>query len=158
MKTLPALWKEFPSTLKEAEKLFADYNSVWLDLDRAFEAFDRTFPVGIRNTTFPPHDVVKTETGYDVSIAVAGFCKEDLSVEIDKDNVITISGKKEQKNDNQYLFKGIATRQFVRKWQLPSDDEVVDVHLTNGLLVIKIKRNDPLPVEESVKRLEIKVD
>lgn len=157
MKNFPTLWRQGASSLsKEAEKLFADFNSVWLDLDRAFEAFDRTFPVGIRNVNFPPCDVVKTDAGYNVSLAVAGFTHDDLTVEVDGDNIVTVSGKKETKTDENYLVKGIATRQFVRKWQLASADEVTDVKLENGLLNIAIKRNEPVVEETPVKRLEIK--
>ncbi len=157
MKTFPTLWRHSASSLsKEAEKLFETFNSVWLDAERAFEAFDKNFPVGIRNVTFPPCDVVKTDTGYDVTLAVAGFTKDELTVEVDKDNIVTVSGKKETKSDDKYLVKGIATRQFVRKWQLAAEDEAQGVELANGLLTITIKRNEPLPVEESVKRFEIK--
>lgn len=157
MKTFPTLWRRDASSLtKDVEKLFESFNSVWLDSERAFDAFDRTFPIGMRNVTFPPCDVVKTNTGYTVALAVAGFTKDDLTVEVDKDNIVTVSGKKETKSDDKYLVKGIATRQFVRKWQLAAEDEAQGVELANGLLTITIKRNEPLPVEESVKRFEIK--
>ena len=157
IKHFPTLWKTPSSALsKEAEKLFADFNSVFLDVDRAFESFDRTFPIGVRNVTFPPCDVIKTDTGYEVAIAVAGFSKEELTVELDGDNVIMISGKKESKPSDNYLVKGIATRQFVRKWALDGSDEVEDVILKDGLLTVKIKRNEPTP-KETTKLLDIKV-
>jgi len=153
MKTFPTLWKQSASTFsKDTEKLFQKFNSVWLDAERAFEAFDRTFPVGLRDVNFPPCDIVKTETGYAVALAVAGFTKDELSAEVDTDNVITVSGKKETKNDSSYIVKGIATRQFVRKWQLAEQDEVQDVKLVDGLLTIAIKRNEDTV---SVKRLTI---
>lgn len=160
MKYFPTLWKQNSAAplSKDLEKVFSDFNSVWLDVDRAFEAFDRSFPVGIRNVTFPPCDVVKTDSGYSVTLAVAGFAKDELTVDLDSDNVLTVTGKKEAKSTEKYLVKGIATRQFVRKWQLAAEDEVVDVKLANGLLSIDIKRNEPLPQEETVKRLEIKAE
>lgn len=157
MKNFPTLWRQGASTLsKEAEKFYSDFNNVWVDLERAFEAFDRSFPVGIRNVNFPPCDIVKTESGYNVLLAVAGFTRDDLSVEVDGDNIVTVSGKKEAKPDEKYLLKGIATRQFVRKWQLAVEDEVTDVKLENGLLNIEIKRNEPVVEEAPVKRLTIK--
>ena len=155
MKNFPiSLWKQNAPLPKELDKWFADFNSVFIDADRMFEAFDRAFPVGVRNVTFPPCDVVTTDTGYTVSLAVAGFTKDDLTVEVDGNNVITVTGKKEAKSDDKYIVKGIATRQFVRKWQLLDSDEVEDVKLENGLLNITVKRNDP--VQPEVKRLEIK--
>lgn len=152
MKNFPTLWKNTSIFSKDTEKLFEKFNSVWLDAERAFEAFDRNFPVGIRNVNFPPCDIVKTETGYAVALAVAGFTKDELTAEVDTDNVITVSGKKETKSEDKYLVKGIATRQFVRKWQLAEQDEVQDVKLVDGLLTITIKRNEDTV---SVKRLTI---
>lgn len=153
----PTLWKRTASALpKDIEKTFADLTSVWLDAERAFEDFDRMFPVGVRNVNFPPCDIAKTETGYCITLAVAGFSKNDLEVEVDNNNVITIRGVKETKPTGDYLIKGIATRQFVRMWQLATEDEVTEVKLADGLLTVAIKRNEPLPREETVKRLEVK--
>lgn len=157
MKNLPTFFGRSAASLsKDVEDLMKTVNSVWLDAERAFEDFDKMFPVGIRNVNFPPCDIAKTETGYLVSLAVAGFSRDDLSVEVDGDNVITVSGKKETKSSNEYLVKGIATRQFVRKWQLQSADEVTDVKFEDGLLNITIQRNEPVVEETPVKRLEIK--
>lgn len=155
MKHFPTLWRPSNFSLsKEAEKMFESFNSIWLDTERAFETFDRTFPIGIRNVNFPPCDIVKTETGYAVTLAVAGFAKDELSVIVDNDNVITATGKKETKPDSSYIVKGIATRFFVRKWQLAAEDEVTNVKLADGLLTITIKRNEN--EIGSFRRLEIK--
>jgi len=67
--------------------------------------------------------------------------------------VLVVSGKIIDKPEVAYLFKGIATRQFVRKWQLLDHDEVGSVSLKNGLLTIVVNRK--APPEPAVKRLTI---
>lgn len=148
---LPSLFKN----TQTVEQWLSGINSMMLDAERAFEEMDRAFPVGLRNVTFPPVDIVKTGTGYKVSLAVAGFKRDELAVEVGP-NMLTVTGKKETKSEDAYLVKSIATRQFVRKWQLLDQDEVEGVKLEDGLLTIAIKRNEPTPVEDTVKRLEIK--
>lgn len=154
MTKLPALFKNSRS-LADVENLFTTMNSAFLDFDRMFDRFDRLFPTSIRAATFPPVDIIKTDTGYDIILAVAGYTKDDLTVELDDDHILTVTGKQEQKQDMPFLFKGIASRQFTRRWQLLEEDEVADVKLANGLLTIKIKRT---VVEPQVKRLTINVE
>lgn len=150
MTKLPAIFASRP--LAEVEKLFGDMNNTFLDFDRMFSRFDQAFPVSVRSATFPPVDVIKTEDGYDITLAVAGYAKEDLTVELAEGNVLTVVGKQEQKEETMYLFKGIAARQFTRKWQLLDGDEVASVSLANGLLTIRIKR---VVVEPQTKVFQI---
>lgn len=149
--TLPTLFSRQQGDL---EKWIAEMNNVFVDFDRMFDRYDKTFPVSVRSVTFPPVDVVKTETGYEIALAVAGYTQEDLQVEVDENDVLVVSGKIiNKKPETSYLFKGIATRQFVRKWQLLDHDEVENVSLKNGLLTIVVKRKPP--AEPTVKRLAI---
>ena len=142
----------FKNTSTDVDKWISDMNSLWLDVDRAFETLDKTFPVGIRSVNYPPYDIIKTDNGYVISVAVAGFRKEELKVEVNSHSVLTITGKKDSKDDDNYLVKGIASRQFVRKWQLNDGDEVSNVKLEDGLLRIHIKRNEP---QETIKQITI---
>jgi molecular chaperone IbpA len=116
-------------------------NNTFVDFDRVFERFDRALPVNIRTVTYPPVDLLKIEGGYLVQMAVAGYAKEDLVVELSSDNVLTVTGKQDSKTDaGQYLFKGISARHFVRKWQLFDTDTIGGVNLKDGMLTIKIVR------------------
>lgn len=150
---LPSVLSRFLKPTNDLEKAVGELNSVWLDADRMFEQFDRMFPVGVRNTTFPPRDIVKTKDGYEIALAVAGFKKEELSVTVDNDNILEVSGKSISNQDQSYLFKGIATRQFVNKFQLFEGDKVQTVSYVDGILSIKISRSTP--AERQVKTIEI---
>jgi molecular chaperone IbpA len=121
-----------------------DMNNTFVDFDRVFERFDRAFPVNVRTVTFPPVDLIKIEGGYLVQLAVAGYSKDDVTVEVSSDDVLTVTGKQEAKaDDSQYLFKGISARSFIRKWQLFDTDTVESVVLKDGMLTIKIARANP---------------
>lgn len=151
---LPAI---FADSLNSLEKWVGDMNNTFIDFDRVFERFDRAFPVNVRTVTYPPVDLLKVEGGYLVQLAVAGYGKDDLVVEVSDDNTLTVSGKQESKTDEgQYLFKGIAARHFVRKWQLLDSDKVSDIKLKDGLLTIKIDRAPA--VAPTIKRLDISAE
>jgi molecular chaperone IbpA len=151
-KNLPSI---FADSLNSLEKMIGDMNGSFIDFDRVFERFDRAFPVNVRTVSFPPADLLKVEGGYIVQLAVAGYSKDDIVVEVSNDNVLTVTGKQENKTDDgvQYLFKGISARSFIRKWQLLDTDSVSSVNLKDGMLSIKIDRA-PAP-EPQVKRLAI---
>lgn len=93
---------------------------------------------------YPPFDVIKTDVGYDIIIAVAGFSLNELFVDLDNFGVLTVSGKKKEQQSDNYLHKGIATRQFSRKWNLNRDlHQVRDIELKDGLLTISIHELSP---------------
>jgi molecular chaperone IbpA len=153
-KNLPAI---FADGLNSLEKMIGDMNGSFVDFDRVFERFDRAFPVNVRTVTFPPADLLKVEGGYIVQLAIAGYSKDDVTVELSNDNVLTITGKQSNKVDEAaYLFKGISARSFIRKWQLLDTDTIDGVTLKDGMLSIKIVRAPA--VEPQVKRLEISAE
>lgn len=119
--------------------------------------FDRLNSVKKDNSfiSYPPYNVVKhNEDEYVLSLAVAGFDKEDLSVVVD-DGYLVISGEIEEGPaiEPEYLYKGIATRKFTRKFALSEYMNVDYTSLHNGLLHININRN--IPEEKKPKQIEI---
>lgn len=153
-KNLPSI---FADSLNALEKTIGDMNGSFIDFDRFFERFDRAFPVNVRTVSFPPADLLKVDGGYVVQLAVAGYTKDNVVVELSNDNVLTVTGKQESKDENaQYLFKGISARSFIRKWQLLDTDTVENVSLKDGMLSIKIARAPA--VEPQVKRLTISAE
>lgn len=119
--------------------------------------FDRLSSVKKDNSfiSYPPYNVVKhNEDEYVLSLAVAGFDKEDLSVVVD-DGYLVISGEIEEGPaiEPEYLYKGIATRKFTRKFALSEYMNVDYTSLYNGLLHININRN--IPEEKKPKQIEI---
>jgi len=101
----------------------------------------------------PPYDIAKTgEDDYRITMAVAGFSQDDLSI-TQEHNMLIVAGRKEGEEDSQYLHRGIARRPFQRHFELADHVKVMGASLTNGLLTIELKRE--LPEEMKPHRIEI---
>ena len=130
-------------------------------LYRSTVGFDRLFTMldslaqPENGQTYPPYNIERTgEDAYRISMAVAGFSEDDISIEAHR-NVLTVKGEKaeEQTEDRQFLHRGIAARAFERRFQLADHVEVEGAALKNGLLHIDLKRN--IPEEMKPRRIEI---
>src|SRR5436190_1010186 len=95
-------------------------------------------------TGYPPYNIERTdENAYRVDIAVAGFRPEELNVEV-KENLLTVTGRKAANDETKkYLHRGLAERNFERKFQLADYVVVEDANLADGLLSISLKRELP---------------
>ena len=98
------------------------------------------------NNNYPPYNIVQVnDDEYTISVAVAGFGYEDLSVTKDKKTLI-IEGKHSTDADAEevnYLHKGISERSFRREFQLADHVEISNAHLELGILSIHLKREVP---------------
>lgn len=130
-------------------------------LYRSTVGFDRLFTIldslaqPENGQTYPPYNIERTgEDAYRISMAVAGFGEEEISLEAHR-NVLTVKGEKveEKDEDRQFLHRGIASRAFERRFQLADHVEVVGAVLQNGLLHIDLKRE--IPEEMKPRRIEI---
>lgn len=106
---------------------------------------------------YPPYNIETTgENAYRIEIAVAGFSPDELNIEV-KENLLTVSGKKTANDDaatqRTYLHRGLAERDFERRFQLADYVIVTDANLSNGLLSIALKRE--LPEALKPRRIEI---
>ena len=93
---------------------------------------------------YPPYNIERSgENAYRIEVAVAGFRPEELSVEV-KENLLTVQGRKTA-NDaaKAYLHRGLAERNFERRFQLSDYVVVTDAALADGLLAISLKRELP---------------
>lgn len=93
---------------------------------------------------FPPYNIERLgENEYRISMAVAGFSRDELNVEV-KEQTLTVRGQKTvEEKDREFLYRGIATRSFERRFQLADHVEVKDAEFTDGLLNIGLVRNVP---------------
>jgi molecular chaperone IbpA len=129
-------------------------------LYRSTVGFDRLFDMldgGLEAAPgYPPYNIERTgENDYRISVAVAGFGEQDLSLET-KENTLTIKGEKQQKEektDNEVLYQGIAARAFERVFQLADHVQVKGAALENGLLHVDLVREIP----EAKKPRQIKI-
>ena len=109
----------------------------------------------LESAGYPPYNIAVTgEDEYQITMAVAGFIDDELSVE-SKQNELTVSGEKaESEDDRQFLHRGIATRSFERKFQLADHVFVKGARLEHGLLHIELYRELP----EALKPRSISIE
>ena len=105
-------------------------------------------------TGYPPYNIERTgENAYRIEIAVAGFKSEDLTLEV-KENLLTVQGRKGANDEaRRYLHRGLAERNFERRFQLADYVVVSEASLADGLLSISLKRE--LPEALKPRRIEI---
>ena len=118
-------------------------------LYRSTVGFDRLFSMldGFEAAPgYPPYNIERTgENAYHISVAVAGFGENELSIEA-KENKLTIKGEKQtkdEKNRDEVLYQGIAARAFERVFQLADYVQVKGATLENGLLHVDLVREIP---------------
>lgn len=92
---------------------------------------------------YPPYNIeVLDENKYAISVAVAGFSQDDLELQVEN-GVLTVKGNKETNDESKYLYQGIASRSFERKFNLADYVEVTGADLSNGLLTIELVKEIP---------------
>jgi molecular chaperone IbpA len=119
-------------------------------LYRSTVGFDRLFslldhPGNFEAPSYPPYNIERTgENTYRVTVAVAGFTENDLSIEV-KESALTIRGEKQASKEaaGEVLHQGIASRAFERRFQLADHVEVKGATLENGLLHVDLVRQIP---------------
>ena len=104
---------------------------------------------------YPPYNIERTgENAYRVEIAVAGFRPEELSIEV-KENLLTVQGRKTANDEpRKFLHRGLAERNFERRFQLADYVLVTEADLADGLLSISLKRE--LPEQLKPRQIAIK--
>jgi len=119
-----------------------------------FDQFEQTLDRVAKASSdgFPPYNIEQLgEIHLRITLAVAGFAKEDLNIQIE-DNQLLVRGKQSDEDERLYLHRGIAGRQFQRAFVLADGIEVIGAELDNGLLHIDLER--PL-IEARVRNVEI---
>ena len=127
-----------------------------IGFDSMFDELNRLHSLQ-SNTNYPPYNVVQiTEDEYMISLAVAGFGLDNLSVTKDK-NFLIIEGKNtikdEDLSETNYLHRGISARDFRREFKLADHVEIENAHLELGILNVHLKRE--IPEEQKPKSIAI---
>ena len=122
--------------------------------DRLARVMDAMAQSGSVGNGYPPYNIAAVgEDHYRVTMAVAGFSEDDLSVEV-REQTLVVEGRIASREDEAaYLHRGISERDFVRKFQLADHVKVKEASLANGLLVIDLEREIP----EEMKPRTIKI-
>lgn len=121
--------------------------------DRVFDLLDSAGRVQPADN-WPPYDIIKEgEDSYRIVMAVAGFERDELML-TDRPNLLVVSGaKRENPEGNIYLHRGIAAREFERRFELADYVKVARASLANGLLTIELQREIPDALKP--RRIEI---
>lgn len=117
-------------------------NRALIGFDSMFNNFERKFANSVGNN-YPPHNVVKIdENNYEIQVAVTGFNKDEVAVELDQ-NVLIITAGRESEEEKHYIYRGLAQRNFVKHFPLAEHIEVRGAEQKNGVLTIKLERLVP---------------
>ena len=122
--------------------------------DRMSQLLDSAQRLDEAQLSYPPYNIEKTgEDSYRITMAVAGFGQDDLSI-VNQENSVTISGKGQESPEGvEYLHRGIGRRAFQRRFELADHIKVTGAALVNGLLHLDLVREVP----EEQKPREIKI-
>ena len=122
--------------------------------DRIADLMDRVLTADVAQPTYPPYNIEKTaENAYRISVAVAGFAQDDLTVEV-KDGTLHVTARKSAEEPARtYLHRGIATRAFERRFALADHVRVTGATHANGMLHIDLVREMPEALKP--RRIEI---
>src|SRR3954447_9012163 len=121
-----------------------DFSPLW----RSTIGFDRLFDLAesaqrATEDNYPPYNIERLgEDSYQISLAVAGFAPEEISITAEQ-NVVTIEGNRSEKTQREYLYRGISTRAFKRQFNLADYVQVKNASFDNGLLKIELVREIP---------------
>ena len=119
--------------------------------DRMFDTLNRYVDNNVNSTGFPPYNIQKVgDYKYQIDMALAGFSKDDIEVEVADGTLSVRSDKKEEPEDEFTYHRGISYRKFERKFTLAADLVVNGAKLENGMLTVDLERIVP---EEKKPRL-----
>jgi molecular chaperone IbpA len=134
---------------------FAPYRRSTVGFDRLFDMLENS-TLGQAQENYPPFDLIKLgDNDYRIELAVAGFKRDEIDITAQQ-NVLLVSGRKQDENEdkaNNYVYRGIATRSFERRFALADHIQVRGADLKDGLLSIELKREIP----ESMKPKKINI-
>ena len=145
-----------------ALSIFNKLRPVSVGFDSIFDHFGSMFDddfISDIQPSYPPYNIVKSgKNTYDIEVALAGFNKKDINVEVEN-GMLTIETKKEdkessKKEDGEVIHKGISKRYFKRSFTIANDVKVEGAELKDGLL--KISMEKIIPDEMKLKKIDIK--
>ena len=124
-----------------------------IGFDRLFDLLETATRADESEFSYPPYNIEKLgEDAYRITMAVAGFDRDELSI-VAHQNTLTVAGKKKADESRQYLHRGLATRAFQRQFNLADHVKVSGASLENGLLSVDLVREVP----EAMKPRKIEI-
>ena len=142
----------------KALSLFDNFNQLTpyaVGYDRMFDHLNRYVANNSSSTGFPPYNIIKGgDYNYVIEMALAGFSKDDIEIEIVEGHLAIRSIKENEEDNEDTIHRGISYRKFDRKFTLAEDLVVNDASLENGMLRINLERI--VPEEKKPRLISIK--
>ena len=140
-----------PELTKDFDKFFVGFDEQFSRLSKMHDDLYKGVP------NYPPYNIKKTgDNTYVIEVAVAGFAKQDIEIEL-LDDKLVITGKAASDNADTmeaFLYKGIANRAFTRTFALNENIEIKDAEMLNGMLRVFLERI--IPEYKKPKKIEVK--
>ena len=135
---------------------FKDYDKFFVGFDDQFNKLAKIHDDLTKNIpNYPPYNIKKTsDTTYVIELAVAGFAKQDIEIELADGKMIIKGNVQNGEQEDHFLFKGIANRAFTRTFALEDQIEVKDAEMINGMLQVFLERI--IPEHKKPKKIEVK--
>ena len=128
---------------------FVGFDQLFNELERIVEG--QAVP---KLNTFPPHNVLKVDDShYVVEMAVAGFSKEEINIQLDDGILLIVKGDKKEKEEFEYMYRGIATRSFTKSIRLINTIEIRGAEFKDGILRIALE--NVIPENKKPRKIEI---
>jgi molecular chaperone IbpA len=147
---------------KNQLSIFNQLRPVTVGFDNVFDHFERMFNddfFNVPTVNYPPYNIVKTGANeYNVEVALAGFSRDDVSVEF-AEGILTIKSKDKKESekkdeDGDIIHKGISKRYFSKSFTVSDDVEIKGAELKDGLLTVSMERI--VPESKKARVIEIK--
>jgi len=131
---------------------FTPFRQSTVGFDRLFDLLESSVPAQVAEN-YPPFDLVQEgDDHYRITLAVAGFGREEIDI-TQQQNLLIVSGRKREEDSRSYIHRGIATRAFERRFGLADYVEVKSADLDDGILSIELVREIP----EEMKPRKIRI-
>ena len=125
---------------------FTPFHRSTVGFDRLFQLLDTVGSTDPDTPSYPPYNIERvSENDFRITMAVAGFTREDIKLEL-KEQTLAVRGDKKpepEAESRQFLHRGIAQRAFERRFQLADHVEVKGAEMRDGLLHVELQRNIP---------------
>lgn len=137
---------------------FKDFDRFFVGFDDQFNRIAKMHDDLTKNIpNYPPYNIKKTgDNTYVIEIAVAGFARQDIEIELDGGNMVIKGSAKNEEEENNFLYRGIANRNFTRTFALEDQIEIKDAEMFNGMLKVFLERI--IPEHKKPKKIEIKAN
>jgi len=137
------------TTFKDFDKFFVGFDEQFNRIAKMHDDLTKNIP------NYPPYNIKKTgDTTYVIELAVAGFAKQDIEIDLEDNKMVIKGNVQNDDNADSFLFKGIAARNFTRTFALDDQVEVKNAEMINGMLQVFLERI--IPEHKKPKKIEVK--